>query len=77
MNRHKRTARLLAAAEARINEAMWGVDDEFDDADAYGYRLNSPVEVIDEARRQWDCIPTDPAAIAIWMRDEPINGVKP
>jgi len=77
MSRYKRTARLLKAAEARINDAMWGADDEFDDADAYGYRLNSPVEVIDEARRQWDAIPETAAEISVWMKQPPIDGVKP
>lgn len=50
--------------------------DEFDDADAYGFRRVVSQAVIDEAARQWAQIPTDPADIAVWMKQPPINGEK-
>jgi hypothetical protein len=59
---------------ARVMDAVMA---EFDDADAYGFRRPVSPSVIAEAKRQWDAIPADPAEIAVWMRGEPINGVKP
>lgn len=69
MSRHKRTARLLRDTEERLRDDMWRADD----ADAYGHRRYVPQSVRDEANRQWDAIPTDPAEIAVWMRQPPVQ----
>lgn len=47
--------------------------EQCDDEDLYGFRRPSPRWLIEDANRQWDAIPTDPAAIYAWMHGEPIN----
>jgi hypothetical protein len=73
----KEGAQGMSGGTQQVAHVMDAVLAEFDDADAYGFRRPVSPAVIAEAKRQWDAIPTDPAAIAVWMRGEPINGVKP
>jgi len=50
--------------------------DQCDAEDMFGPRPCPPKWLVDEARRQWDAIPTNPAEIAAWMKGEPINPVR-
>ena len=47
-----------------------------DDESIFTRRPKPPKWLVDEARRQWDAIPTHPADIAVWMKGEPINATE-
>ena len=50
--------------------------DHCEDEDLYGFRLKRPRWMIEDANRQWDAIPTNPAELSLWMKGEPINPVQ-
>jgi hypothetical protein len=47
-----------------------------DAEDMFGPRPKPPKWLVEDARRQWDAIPTHPTEIAAWMRGEPINPIR-